>query len=390
MAKITLSNVTNIDAVSVINANFNKIVQELQDKVLYRDNIPGEPNSVQNDIDFNGNDLLNVGNVVSVNGRWATIDELEVIRDQVDADRLTVATDKSLTLSYRNEAQTAATSAQTAYDNFDDRYLGVKSSDPGVDNDGNTLVSGALYFRSSGAPLMRVYNGTTWQDVGSITTTTTNLIDPTLYPNTTEAEQGINNTKVMTPLRTKEAINKQVKEGFTSTGPIVLPGNATSALQAVPKQQIDDLRIPVGTILPIFDNYPDTVNPVGGWIPCEGQWLDPLEYPDLFNLIGHKYGTLFGLFKNIDIRGLFIRGLNTSGVGSDVGRTHGSTQSASIESHTHVVNLQQLNSNSQNGWGRLATGGEGAEGTIPNINTEATGGTETRPANMALRYYIKT
>lgn len=391
MAKITLNDVTNINAVSVINSNFDRIEQEFQERVLYRDNFTGEDNTVQNDIDLNGFDLLNVGDVVSVNGRWATINELETIRSDVDADRLTVSVDKSITLGYRNEAQTAASIVQTVYDNFDDRYLGVKATDPGVDNDGNTLVSGALYFRSSGAPLMRVYNGTTWQDVGSITTTTTNLIDPTLYPNTTEAEQGINNTKAMTPLRTKEAINKQVKEGFTSTGPIVLPGNATSALQAVPKQQIDGLRIPVGTIMPIYDNYPDTVTPVGGWLPCEGQLLDPGAYPDLFSLLGYRFGNTSGLFKNIDIRGVFIRGLDTgSPSGFDPGRVLGTGQADTIKAHTHSINLQQLNSNSQNGWGRLTTGGEGPEGTIPNINTESEGGTETRPKNIAIRYYIKT
>ena len=45
----------------------------------------------------------------------------------------------------------------------------------------------------------------------------------------------------MTPLRVKNAIDKQVKEGFTSTGAITLPGNASSALQAVPKQQAESI-----------------------------------------------------------------------------------------------------------------------------------------------------
>jgi hypothetical protein len=46
-------------------------------------------------------------------------------------------------------------------DSFDDRYLGVKSSDPTQDNDGNALVSGALYFSDS-ANEMRVYDGANW------------------------------------------------------------------------------------------------------------------------------------------------------------------------------------------------------------------------------------
>jgi len=47
------------------------------------------------------------------------------------------------------------------YDSFDDRYLGSKTSDPSVDNDGNALVAGALYFNSVSG-VMRLYTGTAW------------------------------------------------------------------------------------------------------------------------------------------------------------------------------------------------------------------------------------
>ena len=71
-------------------------------------------------------------------------------------------------------AQTAAETARdqtlTAYDNFDDRYLGSKTSDPTLDNDGNALVAGSLYFNSvSGA--MKVYTGSAWVDAYSSGTT---------------------------------------------------------------------------------------------------------------------------------------------------------------------------------------------------------------------------
>jgi hypothetical protein len=53
---------------------------------------------------------------------------------------------------------------------FDDRFLGAKASDPTVDNDGNPLVTGAIYFNTtSGA--MRVYNVSVWQDVAPVATT---------------------------------------------------------------------------------------------------------------------------------------------------------------------------------------------------------------------------
>ncbi len=75
------------------------------------------------------------------------------------------ATSAASSASSASSAQTAAESARdatlAAYDNFDDRYLGAKTSDPTLDNDGNALVAGSLYFNTtSGA--MKVYTGSAW------------------------------------------------------------------------------------------------------------------------------------------------------------------------------------------------------------------------------------
>jgi hypothetical protein len=59
-------------------------------------------------------------------------------------------------------ATTAATNAQTALDTFDDRFLGAKSSAPTVDNDGDALITGALFFNTTTSQL-GVYNGTSWE-----------------------------------------------------------------------------------------------------------------------------------------------------------------------------------------------------------------------------------
>lgn len=58
-------------------------------------------------------------------------------------------------------AESARDSTLAAYDSFDDRYLGAKSSDPSVDNDGNALVGGSLYFNTV-AGSMRLYTGSAW------------------------------------------------------------------------------------------------------------------------------------------------------------------------------------------------------------------------------------
>ena len=63
-------------------------------------------------------------------------------------------------------ASNAATAAASSYDQFDDRYLGSKSSAPTLDNDGNALLTGALYFDTV-ANEMRVYTGSLWKATGS-------------------------------------------------------------------------------------------------------------------------------------------------------------------------------------------------------------------------------
>jgi hypothetical protein len=60
-----------------------------------------------------------------------------------------------------SSASTSAANAAASYDSFDDRYLGAKSSDPTLDNDGNALLTGALYFNTV-ANEMRVYSGSAW------------------------------------------------------------------------------------------------------------------------------------------------------------------------------------------------------------------------------------
>jgi hypothetical protein len=79
----------------------------------------------------------------------------------------TSASNAATSATAANTAKTAAESARdatlAAFDSFDDRYLGSKTSDPSVDNDGNALVAGTLYFNSVGG-FMKVYTGSVWVD----------------------------------------------------------------------------------------------------------------------------------------------------------------------------------------------------------------------------------
>ena len=63
--------------------------------------------------------------------------------------------------SSATSASSSAASAAASYDSFDDRYLGAKSSAPSVDNDGNSLLTGALYWNSTSS-LLYIWTGSGW------------------------------------------------------------------------------------------------------------------------------------------------------------------------------------------------------------------------------------
>lgn len=71
------------------------------------------------------------------------------------------ATSASNASSSASSAASSASSAAASFDSFDDRYLGAKSSNPTLDNDGNALLTGALYFNTTSTE-MRAYTGSTW------------------------------------------------------------------------------------------------------------------------------------------------------------------------------------------------------------------------------------
>ena len=74
----------------------------------------------------------------------------------------TASTQASNAATSATAAQTAQAAAEAAADNFEDTYLGAKSSLPTVDNDGDALTTGDLVFLTTDNSLY-VYNGSSWQ-----------------------------------------------------------------------------------------------------------------------------------------------------------------------------------------------------------------------------------
>jgi len=73
-------------------------------------------------------------------------------------------------------AAASEAAAATTYDNFDDRYLGAKASDPTLDNDGDALIDGALYFDTT-LNVMKFYDlgNTAWKQTTPTSADQTNI-----------------------------------------------------------------------------------------------------------------------------------------------------------------------------------------------------------------------
>ena len=73
-------------------------------------------------------------------------------------------------------ASNAQAAAEAALDTFDDDFLGSKTSDPSVDNDGNALSDGALYFNTTDN-VMKVYDlgNTQWKQLVPTSSQQTNI-----------------------------------------------------------------------------------------------------------------------------------------------------------------------------------------------------------------------
>lgn len=150
-------------------------------------------------------------------------------------------------------------------------------------------------------------------------------------------------------------------------GPIGAPGPSGAYTDV-----IGSLKIYAGTTVPT------------GWLLCDGSSLLRASYPDLFAAIGTNFGSASSAEFNIpDLRGEFVRGYD-AGRGVDTGRVFGSAQADSFKSHYHDLN----------GWTTQEYGYDGGDygrvaGPDQSNVTQSTGGSETRPRNIAMNFIIK-
>ena len=159
------------------------------------------------------------------------------------ASATAAATSASSAATSATAAASSATSAATTYDNFDDRYLGSKASAPTVDNDGNTLLVGAIYWNST-LNAMYVWSGSTWVQIANTTSYSaptlgsTTIASGTTYSNVnglTINSTTIPDSKTLVDTVTPQTLSdKTLSGGLATADPTVSLGLAT-------KQYVDNI-----------------------------------------------------------------------------------------------------------------------------------------------------
>ena len=166
---------------------------------------------------------------------------------------------------------------------------------------------------------------------------------------------------------------------------------------------------PAGAVIFYAKNSPPT-----GYLKANGAVVSRSTYAALFAAIGTTFGAGDGstTFNVPDLRGQFLRGWVDNG-SVDSGRAFGSGQAHAYLNHAHTASdstdttgahthtfspgLAQGYGTQEGGWGvdnfggSTATSSEGdhSHTLTVTVNNSTTGGTETRPVNVALLACIK-
>ena len=140
-----------------------------------------------------------------------------------------------------NSATAAAGSASAAaatFDLFDDAYLGAKASNPTLDNDGDALQDGALYFDTTN-DVMKVYNlaNTTWYQLTPTVSNQTNI--NTLAAISGDVTQAASDSADIQTVASDSADIRalaDIEDGTTATNAVSNAGNNATSIAIVAGQ----------------------------------------------------------------------------------------------------------------------------------------------------------
>jgi len=100
----------------------------------------------------------------------------EAAQTAAEAAQTAAATSESNASTSASNAATSESNAAASWDSFDDRYLGAKASNPTLDNDGDALQDGAIYWNTASLEFRAYDFGTTsWN---ALTASTGDVVGP--------------------------------------------------------------------------------------------------------------------------------------------------------------------------------------------------------------------
>lgn len=196
MAKLTLTDLASLQnetsVITTINNN-NDAIEQAMEKTLTRDGT--SPNSLSAQLDMNTNKIINLakgtttGEALEYSQLQEKVDDINTIYNQaVTAKNQAQAAQSGAELAESNaeaaeaQAEDILLEIQTIFDTYNNQFLGTFTSDPTVDNDGNPLTVGDIYYNSIFLS-MRVWDGAAWQDIAAMTPTSHNEISNKVYIN---------------------------------------------------------------------------------------------------------------------------------------------------------------------------------------------------------------
>lgn len=320
-----------------------------------------------------------------INGAPATLDTLKEIAAAINNDpkfSTTINNALALKAPLSSPALTGTPTAPTAAQSVNNTQIATTA-----------FVKSAIAAMVGSAPAaldtLNELAAALGNDPNFATTITNSLAGKQPKDATLTALAGLSTSKDKLPYFTGE--DRAALTALTSVGRAIL---SKPSAQGV----LDYLGLGDGSALPVGVPVPwPSATPPTGWLKCNGAAFSAEEYP--------KLAKVYPTNKLPDLRGEFIRGWD-DGRGIDAGRTLLSLQAGMLEKHRHMV-VANDGYDSKEEWELAAifrkayTQGRGldaadAGGTLipsPTLHTRGsignTGGSETRPRNIAFNYIVR-
>ena len=212
-----------------------------------------------------------------------------------------------------------------------------------------------------------------WRNTG-----TTQLVD---FQNGSRLSESDLDTAYQQGLFVAQEVSENASTGALAVGETGAQG-ATGAAGADGSNGTSASPFPAGSVI-----YHAANTAPSGFLKADGATVSRSTYSDLFAAIGETYGAGNGstTFLVPDLRGEFMRGWDDSR-GVDGSRSFGSAQADTFKAHTHGLAVKDPSNQTSGGAGPRGQDG----GTdVQTYNTASTGGSETRPRNVALLACIK-